>query len=146
MFLGKYYHTLEANKRVSLPKAFREQTQDWVVTRGLDGGLFLFDTTTFAGELQQLQERTLTQKNLRDFARLMANDASEVTPDKHGRIQLPEYLTTFAHLTKDIVMVGSMNYVEIWDRDRYHQYVETLEPQAEKIAESLSTTKVNDVK
>lgn len=138
MFLGKYYHVLEANKRISLPKAFREQTSSWVVTRGLDGGLFLFDTKTFALELRQLRERTLTHKQNRDFARLMANEASEVTPDKNGRIQLPEYLTAFGGMTKDIVIVGSINYVEIWDRERYHAYVAQLEPQAEAIAESLT--------
>ena len=137
MFLGKYYHVLEANKRIALPKAFREQTKNWVVTRGLDGGLFLFDTATFAQELQRLQERTLTHKQHRDFARLMANEASELKPDKNGRIQLPEYLTTFAHMTKDIVLVGSVQYVEIWDRDRYHAYIGELEPQAEAIAEAL---------
>lgn len=141
MFLGKYYHTLEANGRISLPKAFREQAPEWIVTRGLDGGLFLFDKTTFARELQQLQERTLTHKQTRDFARLMANEASEVAPDKNGRIQLPEYLTAFAHMTKDIVVIGSVNYVEIWDRDQYHTYVASIEPQAEAIAEALTTSK-----
>lgn len=141
MFLGKYYHVLEANGRISLPKAFRDQTKSWVVTRGLDGGLFLFDTATFATELRGLQERTLTHKQHRDFARLMANEASEVTPDKNGRIQLPEYLTIFARMTKDLVVVGSLKYVEIWDRERYHTYVAQLEPQAEAIAESLTTNK-----
>lgn len=145
MFLGKYYHVLEANGRISLPKAFRDQTKSWVVTRGLDGGLFLFDTTTFATELRELQERTLTHKQHRDFARLMANEASEVTPDKNGRIQLPEYLTTFAQLTKNLVVVGSLKYVEIWDRERYHTYVAQLEPQAEAIAESLTANKELDV-
>lgn len=144
MFLGKYYHALETNKRVSLPKVFREQVKDWVVTRGLDGGLFLFATATFEKELQQLSERTLTHKQNRDFARLMANEAVEATPDKNGRIQLPEYLTTFAQLTKDIVIVGSVNYVEIWDRDRYHAYVDELEPQAEQVAAALAAKDTND--
>lgn len=140
MFLGKYYHALEANRRISLPKAYREQTQSWVVTRGLDGGLFLFETATFERELKQLVERTLTHKQNRDFARLMANEASEVSPDKNGRIQLPEYLTAFAKMKKDVVIVGSVNYIEIWDRDRYHAYVVALEPQAEAIAQSLAET------
>jgi MraZ protein len=137
MFLGKYYHTLEANRRISLPKAFRQQAKQWVVSRGLDGGLFLFPQNTFAKELQSLAERTLTDKDHRDFARLMANEAAEVSPDKSGRVQLPEYLTDFAKLTKDIVVVGSVQYIEIWNRDRYHQYLDKLEPKAEAIAQRL---------
>ena len=137
MLLGKYYHTIEANGRVSLPKQFRTEYKNWIVTRGLDGGLFMFGEEVFQQELNQLEERSFTQKRNRDFVRLMTNEAKQVTPDSTGRVQLPEYLISFAGLTKDVVIVGSLNKVELWDRDKYHQYLAQLEPEAEAIAESL---------
>lgn len=137
MLLGKYYHTLEANGRISLPKSFRTEHEIWIVTRGLDGGLFLFGQEVFEQELNNLNERSFTKKRNRDFVRLLANEAKDVTPDSTGRVQLPEYLIEFAGLTKDVVIVGSLNKVEIWDRDRYHAYLETIEPEAESISESL---------
>lgn len=137
MLLGKYYHTLEANGRISLPKSFRAAHPSWIVTRGLDGGLFLIGEEDFQLELEKLTERSLTKKRNRDFIRLLTNEARQVIPDATGRVQLPEYLIQFAGLQKDVVIVGSLNKVEIWDRDRYHTYLATVEPEAESIAESL---------
>lgn len=138
MFIGRYYYALEEKGRVSIPKPFRDIEENWVVTRGLDGGLFLFRAQDFQDELQKLAERTFTKKAHRDFIRLMANDAKEVSADLNGRVSLPEYLIAAAGLNKDVVIMGSFSRVEIWDRDRYHQYLDQLEQQAAEIAEELT--------
>ena len=138
MFIGKYYHALEENNRISLPKKFREIETDWVVTRGLDGGLFLFRATNFNQELKKFSQRTFTKKAHRDFIRLMTNEAQEVMADDNGRVSLPEYLIEFAQLKKDLVIVGSYERIEIWDRDTYHKYLTQIESDAEKIAEGLN--------
>ncbi|MCA9372909.1 division/cell wall cluster transcriptional repressor MraZ [Candidatus Woesebacteria bacterium] len=140
MFIGRYYHHLEAKGRVSLPKTFRDQVTEWIVTRGLDGGLFLFPKSEYAQQLQQLTASTFTKQSHRDFVRLMANDAKDVQVDAQGRVQLPEYLIEFADLQKQVVVVGSYTWVEIWNQDLYHNYLKTVEPNAEKIAESIETT------
>ncbi len=138
MFIGRYYHTLEANGRMSLPKTFRDQAEQWIVTRGLDGGLFVFKQEEFEERLRELNERTFTVKSNRDFIRLMTNEAQSLTSDENGRVQLPEYLIKFAKLSKNLVVVGSYGWLEIWDRDSYHAYLSQLESQAETIAESLT--------
>jgi MraZ protein len=137
MYIGKYYHSLEEKGRLSLPKEFRQENNSWVVTRGLDGGLFLFKESDFQVQLQNLLSRTFTKKKNRDFIRLMTNEAKVVTPDKNGRVHLPEYLISFAKLKKNVVLVGSLEKIEIWDRDNYHNYVDSIESQAEEIAEQL---------
>ena len=139
MLIGTYYHTLEDNGRVSLPKPFRTEQTEWIVTRGLDGCLFLLSPEQFKQELSQITTRTFTNKDTRDLTRLFANEAQEVTPDKAGRVQLPEYLTAFAGLKKNVVIVGSINRVEVWDRDKYHDYLKQLEPKAEDLAERFSS-------
>lgn len=137
MLIGRFYHHLEVNGRLSLPKPFRQEHAEWVITRGLDGGLFLFPKQQFVQQLETLQQTTFTKQTHRDFIRLMTNEAREVVADKLGRVQLPEYLIEFAHLTKDVVVVGSYNWVEIWDVTHYHHYLEKVEPQAEAIAETV---------
>jgi MraZ protein len=139
MFIGKYYYNLEENGRLSLPTEFRQKNNSWVVTRGLDGGLFLFKQADFQAQLKNLLSRTFTKKINRDFIRLMTNEAKEVTPDNNGRVQLPEYLITFAKLQKAVVIVGSLEKIEIWDRELYHTYIDTIESKAEVIAEQLDT-------
>lgn len=140
MFIGRYYYTLEQQGRVSLPKTFRDQSDSWIVTRGLDGGLLVFKETDFAKQLEELSERTFTRKVHRDFIRLLTNDASALKPDGNGRVHLPEYLIDFAGLDKEVVIVGSFQYLEIWDRDKYHQYLETLEENPADLAERVSAS------
>jgi transcriptional regulator MraZ len=137
MLIGKYYHKLESKGRVSLPKKFRSQAKKWIVTRGLDGCLFLFKEEDFQQEISKLQARTFTKKANRDFIRLMTNEAASLDPDKNGRVHLPEYLTQFAKLSDDLVVVGSFNKIEIWDRDTYHKYIDQIEDKAENIAERI---------
>lgn len=137
MFIGKYYYSLEEKGRVSLPTKFRQENNSWVITRGLDGGLFLFKESDFQNQLQNLLSRTFTKKIHRDFVRLMTNEAKVVTPDKNGRVQLPEYLITFAKLQKAVVLVGSLEKIEIWDTEIYHNYIDSIESKAEEIAEQL---------
>ncbi len=137
MFIGRYYHTIEEKGRVSLPKPFRDTENTWVITRGLDGGVFLFPETTFQTQLQELQNRTFTKKQDRDFLRFMTNDAYQLNVDKNGRVLLPEYLREFAHLHKEVVIVGSFTYLEIWDRDRYHTYIDSIEETGNQIAEQI---------
>jgi MraZ protein len=144
MFIGRYYHTLEEKNRVSLPKKFRDQETNWIVTRGLDGGLFLFVQAEFEDRLRELHTRSFTKKDYRDFIRLLANDAQEVSVDRNGRITLPEYLKTFAHLSKEVVIVGSFSRVEIWDMETYHAYIDQIENRAEEIAEHLASTSEDD--
>lgn len=136
MLIGRYYHTLESKNRVSLPKSLRQDSQDWVVTRGLDGGLFVFPANRFASELEKLATSTFTSKRHRDLVRLLTNDAFETSPDKAGRISLPEHLTELAGLVKNLVIVGSFTRVEIWDRDKYHHYLDSVDT-AEDLVESL---------
>lgn len=137
MFLGKYYHKLEEKGRISLPKKFRVTEKKWIVTRGLDGCLFMFKADDFETKLAELANRTFTKKAHRDLIRLLTNEASEVEADNNGRVHLPEYLIKFAKLSKELVIVGSYSNLEIWNQDTYHQYMDKLEDKAEDIAESI---------
>jgi len=138
MYIGTYYHTLEEQGRVSLPKSFRETNNKWIVTRGLDGGLFIFPEDSFQEKLQKISENhVFTKKAHRDFVRLMTNEAQAIEVDQNGRVNLPDYLIQFAHLNKDLAVVGSLDYIEVWERDLYHQYIDQLEDSAEEIAEKV---------
>jgi MraZ protein len=144
MFYGRYYHTLDEKGRVSLPKNFREQADRWIVTRGLDGGLFIVPSTQFATQLQEIEHLALTKKANRDVIRFFTNDALEVIPDRLGRIGIPEYLRAAAQLTKNLVVVGSLQRVEIWSVDRYHTYLDDIAAHAESLAEQVVTPTKNE--
>ena len=141
MFIGRYYHTVEEKGRVSLPKTFREQEKQWVITRGLDGGVFLFPQQSYVQQVQALSKLGFTKKAHRDFVRLLTNDAEQVEVDRLGRITVPEHLRATAQLTKQVVIVGSFERVEIWDVTKYHTYIDSIADQAEEIAEQIEEQK-----
>ena len=140
MFIGRYYHTIEEKGRVSLPKSFREREKQWVITRGLDGGLFLFPQASFQQQVEALNQLGFTKKAHRDFVRLLTNDADAVEADSQGRITIPEYLRATAQPTKNVVIIGSFERVEIWDVDKYHAYLDTIADKAEEIAEQIGNS------
>ncbi len=137
-FIGRYYHALEQKGRLSIPVSFRTKLrQHAIVTTGLDGCLFLFETTTWQKIVADTANGPLTKKNIRDWGRYLANNAEEVTCDAQGRILLSEHVRQQAKLKKDVVIVGSIDRIEIWDQTIYHQYLDDLEKRAVSIAESI---------
>ena len=138
MFIGSYYHRLEGKGRVSLPKIFRQQAgSDWVITPGLDGGLFVFPGHDFECELQKLAQLEFNQVDQRNFIRHLVNQAQPSVLDKTGRLLIPEHLLKLAHLNKEVVIVGSLTRLEIWDQTVYHQLLDQLNQTAESIAERI---------
>ena len=87
MFLGEYTHTLDDKGRLTLPAKFRGSLAEGVIiTRGLDGCLFVFTTENWSNFTTILSEKLpFTQKSAREFSRLFFSGAVDVVPDRQGR-------------------------------------------------------------
>ena len=117
MFMGEYNHTIDTKGRLIIPAKFREQLgNEFVVTKGLDGCLFVFPMNEWELFEQKLRTLPLTQKSARKFTRFFVAGATECELDKQGRILLPQTLREFAQLEKDVVLSGNLNRVEIWSK------------------------------
>lgn len=121
MFMGEYNHTIDAKSRLIIPSKFREILGDeFVVTKGLDGCLFVFDNTEWTAFEEKLQKLpSLTNPDVRKFVRFFMAGATAVEVDKQGRILIPTSLKDFAALEKDVVLIGVGNRMEIWSKERY---------------------------
>lgn len=140
MFLGQYRHTLDEKGRVAIPVKFRGALTDGaIVTRGLDQSLFLYPRTQWIALAEKLAQLPLGQADTRAFARLMLAGAMEVELDTSGRVLLPEYLRTYAHLSKEMVVVGLYDRIELWDASAWEAYATRTEAEGNAIAERLST-------
>lgn len=120
MFYGANYNTLDVKGRLIIPKQFREQLgESFMMTKGLDGCLYVFPMDEWNAFEQKLAALPLTNKNARAVVRHFAAGASLCEVDKQGRVLVPEVLRDFAHLQKDVVVEGSMKKIEIWSREQY---------------------------
>ena len=120
MFMGEYNHTVDAKGRLIVPSKFREQLGDeFVVTKGLDGCLFVYENTEWKILEEKLKKLPLTNANARKINRFFLAGAALCEVDKQGRILLPAVLREFAGIGKDAVMVGVGNRIEIWSKESW---------------------------
>jgi MraZ protein len=138
MFIGEYHHTLDDKGRVSVPVKFRaDLAQGAVVTRGLDRSLFLYTKQEWDKLAQKLAALPLGQSDTRAFARLMLAGAMEAEIDASGRVTIPQYLRTYANLTKNLVLTGLYDRIELWDEATWEEYRAKTEADGDNIAERL---------
>ncbi len=120
MFMGEYNHTIDPKGRLIIPSKFREALGDtFVVTKGLDGCLFVYDNEEWAAFEEKLKSLPLTNKDARKFVRFFLAGAAEAEVDKQGRILVPNVLREFAGLDKEVVLIGVASRIEIWSRERF---------------------------
>ncbi|MCR5388209.1 MAG: division/cell wall cluster transcriptional repressor MraZ [Lachnospiraceae bacterium] len=120
MFTGEYTHSIDAKGRLIVPAKFRESLGDaFVVTKGLDGCLFVYSNTEWEKIEKKFEEIPLTTKDARKFSRFFFSGAAVCEVDKQGRILLPGTLREYASLEKEIVLAGVFNRVEIWDKAKW---------------------------
>ena len=140
MLLGEYAHTIDDKNRLTLPAKFRESFADGgVVTRGLDGCLYLYAggewETVVASRLADLDP--LGQEG-RLMHRYFFSGAAEAEPDKQGRIMLPAALIEHAGLGREVVVAGVYDHLEIWDRAAWREHLKEVEGSAQHVAERLA--------
>lgn len=123
MFLGTHTPKIDEKGRFFLPAKFRDELADGlVITRAQDRCLAIYPQATFIEMTKSISAAPTSVKQVRDFQRMLAAGASDETPDKQGRVTIPSQLRSYAGLTKDCVVVGAINRVEVWDRAAWEEY------------------------
>ena len=140
MLLGEYDHTLDDKNRLTLPAKFRQALGGGVVvTRGMDGCLFVFtrgDWDSFVSA--RLEGLNPFSREARQMSRFMFAGATETELDKQGRIMVPPALLEHAHLAREVVVAGVRDHVEIWDQAAWRKQLKEVEGSVELVAERLA--------
>lgn len=136
MFSGEYHHSIDAKGRVIMPAKFREALGErFVVTKGLDRNLLVFNMEEWQKFYDKLSMLPLANKSSRDFSRMFLAGAVECDTDKQGRILLTTPLRGYASLIKDVTFIGNGNKVEIWSSENWNDYVNAID--TDEMAQSL---------
>ena len=138
MLMGTYTPRLDDKGRLFLPAKFRDQlSEGLVVTRGQERCLTVWPRDAFEREATQAQTAHFTNKAVRDYTRLLFAGASDDQPDKQGRLSIPPMLRDYASLSKDVVVIGVVNRLEIWDAARWQAYSDTHEESFSDLGEEV---------
>ena len=138
MFIGEYSHSIDDKGRLAVPVKFRGALANGaVVTKGLEGCLFLYTNEEWKKLADKINATPISQANARAFARLMLAGAMDVQPDKQGRVVLPKYLLQYAGVKSSVIVAGLLNRLEIWEAKAWQEYKTKTEKDAASMAEQL---------
>ena len=127
LLTGTHPRTLDDKKRLALPRRVREQLgepQTLFVTPGPDQCLWLYTQDGLERLAERLDRSPATDAEVRVFRRLYFAQTESVDVDRNGRILIPERLVQFAGLRHDVVLIGVRDHLELWDAERWQQYLE----------------------
>jgi MraZ protein len=138
MFFGTYTPKLDEKGRLILPAKFREQLAGGLmVTRGQEHCLYVWPQAEIDRITERLREAPVSNKATRDYVRMFSSASSDERPDKQGRITIPPKLREWASLSKDVVVIGAMNRLEIWDETAWETYSEEQEEAFAELSEEV---------
>lgn len=138
MFIGEYQHSLDSKNRIIVPAKLREGLgSKFVITKGLDGCLYVYPLEEWKKLEDKLKTLPLTNKDARTFVRFFFSGACEVELDKQFRGLIPQNLKEYAKIEKDIVSIGVLSRVEIWSREMWEEY-NNLNVDFDVIAEKMN--------
>lgn len=123
MFLGTYTPKLDDKGRLTLPAKFRDALSGGVmVSKGQDFSLAVYTRTDFAERARKLTEASRSNPKVRAYLRQFSSGTDEQHPDGQGRITISPEHRRYAGLERNCVVIGSVDFIEIWNDDAWARY------------------------
>ena len=139
MLIGEYKHTLDPKGRVIIPAKFRQELgEHFVMTKGLDGCLFVYPLDEWKSVEGKLRKLPINKKDARTFERFFFSGAVECEIDSQGRVLIPSNLKEFAKIDKDAVIIGVSTRLELWSLEEWNKFNSDANISYEDVAEKMS--------
>ena len=107
------------------------------IMKGYDGALSIYKASTFEKFLEDSQNLPFNKRNSRAYLRIQFGSACELDVDKQGRVQIPNQLLTKYNISKEVIILGVGDHIEVWNRETYLKYEQEADDAFEDIAEEL---------
>ena len=130
MFLGQFKHSLDSKGRVILPVKLRkldEPVKSFTMTIGLENCIAVYPAEIWEKMTEDYENIPPTDPNGRTFLRVIFANATQVEPDRQGRIGVPAHLRVYAGIKKEVVVTGMNDHLEIWDREKWAEFTQKAE-------------------
>lgn len=143
MFMGEFKHSLDKKNRLFIPSIYRKKKlpkniKNFILTRGLDGCLYLYNPETFISISEKFRNLPVEDKmEERAFKRMLLSGATDVSPDNQGRILIPHHLVEYAGIKSEVVILGVWDRIELWEETRWNKYKKYADRSFKNIASKL---------
>ena len=138
IFIGEYHHSVDDKGRLIIPSKFRDELgTKFIITRGIENCLFVYSMESWEKIVNKLETLPFTKKDARAFIRFFLSGASEAEFDKQGRINITSPLISYANITKECVVIGTGDRLEIWSEESWNDFFTSAKDSMSDIAENL---------
>jgi MraZ protein len=140
--IGTARFAIDHKGRVSIPVAMRRMPtgkpiKQFLLNHGFDGCLTLFTKEQWSVIEEKLHRVAIGKPEGRAFMRAYLMDATWVSVDAQGRITIPPALLSRAGLSKDAVLFGRLNCIEIWNAKKWDEVVQVPLRDMDRLAEDI---------
>ncbi len=143
-FSGKYYYSIDPKGRIIIPAPFREIISSnyspklYIVNAAFDKCLHVYPQEEWNRLEEKVRHLPKMQEEVRFFMRRVIASAQESEMDKQGRILVPAAHREDAALHDDIVIVGQIEKIELWDRGEWDAIVDPSKIDKKAVEEKLA--------
>ena len=141
MFYGEYASSVDDKGRIIVPARLRATVEDagdagFVMTLGEDGCVTLYTTKRWKELERQVNRAPQGSRSTRRRRRFLFSQADMGTCDRQGRLRLPNRLLEGAGISREVVVVGVSDQIEVWDKARWEAFKDEMMAEREHDAES----------
>ena len=126
-FTGEYINSLDQKNRLSVPAKYRKSLKKindktFVICKGFDLNLLLYPVQEWKIVEEQLISLSSIRDTNRNFIRNIVRHANYVKYDSQGRIAVPDILLKYSNIKKDVLVIGMLKKIELWDPNTLNEF------------------------
>lgn len=138
MFMGEYHHNIDDKNRLVIPAEFRSLLgEKFIITRGIEKCLYVYTESEWEKIVDKLASLPFTKKDARVLTRSLFSAAANCNLDRQGRINITSQQVLHAEITKECVIIGVSDRIEIWSKENWDKFNEEYSDTLEGVAENL---------
>ena len=138
MFFGEFEYRIDLKGRVPIPPRFRKELKEGIVlTQGIDKCIAAYPLSEWKKLAATLTSSPVPRSKLRKLNRALFGIAFKANIDGQGRIALPVSLRHYAEIEYEVVIIGTNNCLELWNKEQWEAEKVDSQEQAWQIIESL---------
>jgi MraZ protein len=135
---GTYERNLDSKQRLAIPRQLKEGFSDQALDElylspGNEGCLSLYSLRGFEDFAARMAQLSTGRQSVRRFLRLFYAQSERVQVDSQSRVRIPERLISHAGLSKEAVLIGVQDHIEIWDRAGWELFLKENGPQFDEL-------------
>lgn len=139
MFRGQFTYSIDDKGRLAIPAKLRKQitaeaNDTFVMVKGFSRCIDLYPLDEWQKIEEKLLQLNLFNEQHTKFLRMLSSFASDDKMDSQSRILIPKKLLEYAEIEKEVIILGALKKIEVWNPKNFENYLMSSPETYEEIA------------